>query len=191
MFSILRMDDTKQEVTMKKIFGLILLATINYSIFADTIECVSLVKNDALTLDLHKSGAFENCFLLDNVAQNTTLQFAVLSTDKVQNKISLYDVAAGGSATYISEYNSNADAVNIFSINTTDRTISFKITPLTHLNTDKNISITYMEINSVAYVVIDLSDIVPNVPIPPPTPPGENDEDCSYRFGVRVCNEIN
>ncbi|WP_028774771.1 hypothetical protein [Shewanella waksmanii] len=167
---------------MKKAILAFLLSTTCISAFAGTIECVSLVKNNTIELELDKSEGFDNCFSLSNVSQNTPVQFVAFSKDNVQNKISLFDFNAGGASSYIAEYHSDVGAANAFSTNTTNRNLSFRITPTSHLSTDKNASITYLDVDNVTQVLIDFDDIPSASSTPPPNTGG-----CRYTGGVRIC----
>lgn len=138
---------------------------------ANPIECVSLEKNNTMDLELKTTEAFDNCFSLSDAPQNTPLQFIAYSEDNVRNKISLFDLNAGGTSSYIAEYNSDSEATNAISTNTTNRNIAFKITPSSHLTTNKDISVTFLMVNGTAQVLIEIYNIESS-----PTPPIYEDE---------------
>jgi len=157
----------------KTIIG-ILLSPICFGAFAGTIECVSLVQNNTIEVELNKTEGFDNCLSLGSALQNTPVQFVAFSKDNVQNKISLFDLNAGGTSPYIAEYHSDVGAANAFNTNTTNRNLSFRVTPTSHLDTNKNASITYLNVDGVIQVIIDFDDI-PSVSSPPPQTGG-----CTY-----------
>lgn len=150
--------------------------------YAENVECVGLKKNNSIELELKKSESFNNCFYLDGIAANSDVQVIAFSNDTVKNKISLYDLNQGISSNYIAEYHSDVGAANAFVTNTSNRHLSFRVTPTSHLTSDKNLSATYLLVNGVGQVILDLDDIPSTAPTPPPSTGG-----CTYNNGTRVC----
>lgn len=137
-------------------------------VYAETIECVGLKKNNTIELELKKSEGFDNCFYLDGIAANSDVQGIAFSNDTVKNKITLYDLNQSIDSNYIAEYHSDAGAANSFVTNTTSRHLSFRITPTSHLTSDKNLTVTYMLIAGVGRVFLNLDDIPSAASTPPP-----------------------
>lgn len=152
----------------KTILG-ILLSTVCLGSFANTIECVSLENGSTLNMELRKIGAFENCFSLSAVPANTLVQFLVVAEDNVRSKVSLFDLNSGGVSSYIAEYDSDLKGSNGFANNTTNRNLAFSVTPISHLTTNKNVSITMLIVLGTAQILIDVYD-VKSTPRPRPSP---------------------
>lgn len=153
---------------MKKIILGLLLSPICFGAVADTIECIALKKNNTIELELNKLENHSNCFSLSEVPANSPVQFIGISNDNVKSKVSLFELNTGGTSEYIAEYLSDAGAATAFSTNTTNRTISFNVTPTSHLDSDKNISVTYLYFNGKGQIMFDLDDIPSTAPTPPP-----------------------
>ncbi|WP_415837662.1 hypothetical protein, partial [Shewanella livingstonensis] len=77
----------------------------------------------------------------------------------VTNNIKLYDIKNGNS-TYISESNSNGEGVNIISLNSTDRDVAFVYKPLSNLDSNKNLQISYNDVNDSIQVFISNENVV-------------------------------
>ena len=165
---------------MKKILISLLLLPLCTEVYAENFECVGLKKNNSIELELKKSEGFNNCFYLDGIAANSDAQVIAFSNDTVKNKISLYDLNYGLSSNYIAEYHSDVGAANAFVINTGNRHLAFRITPTSHLTSDKNLSATYLLVNGVGQVILDLDDIPSTGPILPPPTGG-----CTYNVSAK------
>lgn len=152
---------------MKQITSILLLIFISLSPLAKAIECSTLVKNNTIDLELNKAEAFDNCFSIGNIPQNTPVQFVAYSENNVLNKISLFDLNAGGTSSYIAEYSSDSMASNAFNSNTTNKNLAFKVTPTSHRTTDKDVSVTFLMVNGTAQVLIEIYDITSSSPPPP------------------------
>lgn len=100
----------------------------------------------------------------------------------MRNKVSLYDLNQGLNSNYIAEYHSDVGAANAFVTNTSNRHLSFRVTPTSHLTSDKNLSVTYMLVSGVGRIFLDLDDIPSTSPTPTPPTGG-----CTYNNGVRIC----
>lgn len=167
---------------MKKIFSAICFLTTSLNAFSTSIECVTLSQNDTLEVELNEAEGFVNCYSLSNLAQNTSVNFVAFSKDNVRNKVTLFELNEGSTSDYIAEYHSDIGAANAFNINTTDRTLAFQMLPTSHLDTDKNTSITYMEVDGVAQILIDIDDLPTSDSEVPVSTGG-----CRYTDGVRIC----
>lgn len=144
---------------MKKTFLAILASQICFGAIAKNIECVALKKDVNIELGLKRTENFSNCFTLEELPSNTPVNFLVFSNDNVRNNIKLYQMNSSGSSTYLAEYSSEASGANVFATNTTNRDIAFKLTPLSEIRSDKNISISYLLANGTGHIIIDLDDI--------------------------------
>jgi hypothetical protein len=168
---------------MKRVFfGLLLLALANTA-FADTVECVSLDRGNTINVRIDWIEDFNNCFSLISVPQNKSVTFVAFSGDVVRNKITLFDLNEGGVSDYVAEYNSDVGASTAFTSNTTNRALGFRITPTTHLNSDKLVSVTYLEVADIAQIVIDLTNIPVHESDTPIT------AGCRYHRGIRICRD--
>lgn len=163
-----------------------MLAQICFGAIAGDIECVALKKDITMEMELNKGENFSNCFTLEEVPMNSSVQFLVFSNDHVRNKVTLFDMNSASSATYISEYNSDSTASNRFDINVTNRDIAFNIKPTSMLNSDKNINISYLYVDGVGQIIIDLDDIPSTYQAPPRTPPPSGGT-CRISGGTGVC----
>lgn len=166
----------------KALFGLLLVAT-THTAFADTIECVSLERNNTINVRIDWLEDFNNCFSLQGIPQNKPVTFVAFSGDVVRNKITLFDLKEGGASDYIAEYNSDVGASTAFTSNTTNRTLGFTITPTSHLNSDKLVNISYLEVADVAQIIVALNDISVTESDTPPI------GGCTYNRGVRICRD--
>ncbi|GGI72821.1 hypothetical protein GCM10007978_08300 [Shewanella hanedai] len=168
----------------KKIILGLMLSSVCFSSFADTIECVSLEENTTLEMELKRSESYDNCFSLGNIPQNTPVQLLAYSGDNIKNKITLFDLIEGGTSSYIAEYNSAIDGGNAVQSNTTNKKLAVKIIPTSYLNSNKNLTITFLMVDSTAQVIIDFAD---GEVVYTPPPPREDERRC--RRGDRYCEE--
>jgi len=166
---------------LKKTLLFLLLGSISISSHADSIECVELVKNDTLELELRKNDSFNNCFSLESLTPNTRIDFVAYSVDNIRNTVTLYDLNKSNTESYISEQYSSNDSSNVFSLNNTNRKIGFRLQPTSKLNSNKNITVTHMVVDNTAQVIIKIDNIA--VPKSPNPPGGE----CRYQDGARIC----
>jgi hypothetical protein len=141
----------------KTILGL-LLSSVCFGAFSNTLECVILENNNTLAVGLKPTNEFANCFSLSSLPSNTNVQFFVYSTSKVKNKITLFEVNESGVATTLSEHFSNNNGGNVPLIDTSTKKVSFSISPMSHLVTPKNTRITFLTINGDAQVLIKIED---------------------------------
>lgn len=169
---------------MKKILLVILFFSFNISTFAIAIECPVLKKDNTVELELKKSESFENCFSLSDIDENKVIQYISWSKDAVLNKVVLFEINDDGSSTYIAEYLSDENASNVFRTNTADRSIAFKIIPTSFLMTNKNVVISYLDVNGVVQIMVNIDEL-PDDPseVRPPRTGG-----CYFVNGTRVCN---
>lgn len=170
---------------MKNVITLVFMLLASASALADSIQCIPLVEGDTIFLELKKATGFKNCFSLQNLKQNTPVNFVMLSQTNLRTKIILLNVDEAGIANYVSEYSSKMDGELGFSVNSTDRNLAFQIIPTSHLNTSKNTSITYLEVDNVAQLIVDFSNATSTY-APPPSPPSQGS--CRSQVGVRNCN---
>jgi hypothetical protein len=163
---------------MKLWLGLFAIAAlgITSNANAEQIECLELQQSATIELKLTAEENFDNCFYFDGIPQNTEFQFVAYSPDNVTNKITVYDLDAYGSATYIAEYISDPNSANGFKINSTNRRLAFKIKPTSHIASDKVLDVTFGMVRGIAAVIVAVRDVpapVSNNPpfIPPEDPP--------------------
>lgn len=170
---------------MRKFILSALLLPVCFGAAAESIDCVALKKNNNLELVLKKSEGFENCFFIEDLPANADVQVVAFSNDAVENKITLYDLNQGGNSSYIAEYHSSAGSSNGFLVNTSNRTLSFRVTPTSHTSSDKNLSVSYLIVDGVGQIIFDIDDIPSSSSTAPPT------GDCTYDAnGERTCYDV-
>ena len=135
-----------------------MLAACN-EVAADKPECVVLPEGDTMSFTLTSDSGFNNCFSLQVLKPNTQIRFFLTMPDNVQNKVEPFDSSAPGTATAVAEYVSNVEGANGFMINTENRELLLRITPLTHAGTDKALTASMILINGVAQILFLMEDI--------------------------------
>ncbi len=149
----------KDKFILKKTMVGLLFSVLPFGTLASSVECVSLALNDTIEVELKSNENFENCFTLFDLPQNTPLQMVSFSKDSIRNKITLFDTQTNATSSFIAEYNSDASSANAVNTNTTNKRISFAVTPNSHLSTNKDISLTYLKIDGAAQILIDIFDV--------------------------------
>lgn len=152
--------------------------------YGNQIDCVSMKKNQELVFELRHSNGFANCILLGDLPNVSDIHF--ITDSNFDYRIELKELHQNNSMTHISDYNSNANNLSAFKINTLNRNVGFTIHPSSKLYTNKNVSVSYIEHDSVFLVSVKMVDISNSSPPPSPPPGG----DCFYENGVRMCNDI-
>tara|TARA_R110000851_G_scaffold44749_4_gene109924 strand:- start:91693 stop:92169 length:477 start_codon:yes stop_codon:yes gene_type:complete len=133
--------------------------SLSFSSSANQIECSKLEKNKSVEIELSKFYGYPNCFSFYNLQPNTQIDIVTFSKDKVTNNIKLYDIK-NGNRTYISESNSNGEGANIISLNSTDRDVAFVYKPLSNLDSNKNLQVSYNGVNDSIQVFISNENVV-------------------------------
>lgn len=172
---------------IKIILTLIPLLSISHTSLGKNIECVELRSGTGLSVELNQRN-FENCFILNDVKENSNVNFAIYSPDDITNNIRLYNVL-NGEREYIAEYNSGNNSENGFQINSTNRKLSFSVIPTNKTSTYKGLSINYISIDNSSNIIINLQDIKSKrFPLKPPV--FRHDGDCRFIGGRQVCEDL-
>lgn len=154
---------------IKEMLGVLALV---YASHSYGIECIELKKDNTLEFEMKKSENYDNCFAIAELPENTPFQIILFSPDNVRSKTTLYDLNTYGTASYISDYLSNANGASLIQSNTTNRKIGFKITPTSFTSSNKDMHLTYMSGPEGALILAHIYDIPSsNVTPPPPRPP--------------------
>mgnify|MGYP001815629510 FL=1 len=130
---------------------------------AKPLECVTLSENDTVGLTLTAEGGFENCFSLMSTPADTDIVFMV-SGPGISSKITLYDLGSSPKASYVTEHHKPASEAKAFVINTTDRTLGFVIQPESDVPSDKNVTITIVDVAGSRHVIISLENVSRTMP---------------------------
>lgn len=126
---------------------------------ASTIECIRLEPNKTAYLELSKAYAYVNCFAFENLTANSKIDILSFSPDNITNVIKTYDIKSG-SKVYISESTSNNNGANLLSLNATNRDIAFVYKPLNNLDSNKNITISYVTANNANQIFLKVNNVV-------------------------------
>lgn len=154
---------------MRFLFTIICIA-ISGSAFAADTDCLEIPKDSVSKLRLEAASSFNNCLALSAIPNNTPVRFVVLSPDGVTSKVTLYNTAGSGAASYLAEHDSDSDGTSAFLANTASGGVAFRLYPTSHGSKDKGVSISLVIIDSLAQVLIEIHKLESGSP-PPSNPP--------------------
>ncbi|WP_156897029.1 hypothetical protein [Ferrimonas kyonanensis] len=149
-----------------------LISLISFNSFGKVIDCLELIPNETLQLQITKKSGFQNCFSIINLPENHKIAFMSISTESINSKIILHDIRDPGEAKYIAEYKSDNKGTTFIDTNSTDRSIAFVYRPLNYLSYNKNMDITYMIMDDTARVIIEVNNgnyVHTNTPVKKPS----------------------
>lgn len=124
---------------------------------SNTSQCVSLVDGKIFSVQIKKSNNYENCFVLNNLPPTSQLMIDI--SGGVQNTIRLFERNSSTSTTSIADYTSTVSGLSINQVDVLSRTIGFEIVPTSHLNSNKNVKISYWIVNGQPFVGVTLEEI--------------------------------
>lgn len=172
---------------IKKALLLTPLLIISNTCLGAQIECIELVNNSNIQIELN-SANLDNCFIIKGAQKNSPINFISDSPNEVSHKIILANVK-NSSQQYISEYNSGTAYGQAFSINSTDREISFSVRPTSKTTTNKGLSISSIPIYGQSNIIINLHDI-PSKKLPFKPIIIRDVGDCRLENGSEVCTDV-
>ncbi|GLS83244.1 polymorphic toxin type 44 domain-containing protein [Paraferrimonas haliotis] len=147
----------------------IVLLSFNSANAADNLDCIPVDISGAGEHDLKESQSFENCYIFDDIPENTDVKIAIASVDNVRSKVRLWDMNKPSGQRYITDYHSNSQGTLGVLVNSSNRKLAFSISPLNYLNENKHIRISQTKLDDSIIVVIHLTNIKEeSEPTPPP-----------------------
>ena len=125
---------------------------------AADIECLSLVNGASVEVELKKANDFNNCFLLENLAPNTTVNITSFSGTEVQHKVVLYASNADGSTNALFEHVAGAEYGNGTSNQFAQGDIAIRVLPTTLLDSNKKLQMSHVLVDSAVHLIVNLEE---------------------------------